>query len=132
MFYRAAPGLGWKARTVAVLGALAFLYAFGLRPPECLDHGIGDGSMAHHAASGDHHAGAASGSHHSGGSHSSENCIHLKTGLCEFAWAAPEPLHFEGEFGTLAPQAARPHPESPALAASPFRLPPATGPPHAV
>ena len=131
MFCRAAPGLGWKARAVTVLGAVAFLYAFGLRPPECLDHGFGGDAQAHAEAGGDHHTGAPSGSHHGGGSHSSENCIHLQTGLCEFAWAAPERVHFEGEFAVVAPEPARPHPESPVLPSSPFRLPPATGPPHA-
>ncbi len=104
-----------------------------------------DGSPTHHAGASSHHGSAladpaGSSSHLSGisadhadaPSNSAEECICLEVCLCEFGGPSPAPALAAGPIAIIAAGTIRPLPESPTLIAPRFRLPLATGPPHAL
>lgn len=127
MWHGLASDLRWDARAVCVLGSLAFLHAFILRPvldPECLAYGIDDGPVAH-AMPGGNHAGDASDSqhsqHHGTSTECAAGCVYIDASVSALAETIEEPPLVAAKVATGGAENAPP---------LPLRLPLARGPPH--
>ena len=128
MWHGTASDLRLHARVVYVLGTLAFLHAFALRPaldPECLAVGIGGGPMAH-AMPGGNHGGDAPASqhshHHATSTECAVGCVYIDASVAALADAIEEPPLVAAEIAVGSADVAPP---------LPLRLPLARGPPHA-